>query len=68
MPHPTAAGSTVQTKYGNVNTDHMLFICSGAFHSCKPSDMMAELQVVVGVGVGRGGHATWRILPVCVTN
>jgi hypothetical protein len=39
------AGSTVQTKHGNVNTDHILFICSGAFHSCKPSDLMAELQV-----------------------
>lgn len=34
----------VSTKYGNVNTDHILFICSGAFHSCKPSDMLAELQ------------------------
>eukprot|EP00887_Chlorella_sp_A99_P004626 scaffold4.g4626.t1 len=37
-------GSVVSTKYGNVNTDHILFICSGAFHSCKPSDMLAELQ------------------------
>lgn len=36
--------SMVSTKYGNVNTDHILFICSGAFHSCKPSDMLAELQ------------------------
>ncbi len=35
----------MQTKHGNVNTDHILFICSGAFHSCKPSDLMAELQV-----------------------
>jgi ATP-dependent HslUV protease ATP-binding subunit HslU len=35
----------VQTKHGNVNTEHILFICCGAFHSCKPSDMMAELQV-----------------------
>ncbi len=34
----------MSTKYGNVNTDHILFICSGAFHSCKPSDMLAELQ------------------------
>ncbi len=38
------AGSVVSTKYGNVNTDYILFICSGAFHSCKPSDMLAELQ------------------------
>jgi hypothetical protein len=40
-----AVGSTVQTKHGNVNTDHILFICSGAFHQSKPSDMLAELQV-----------------------
>jgi ATP-dependent HslUV protease ATP-binding subunit HslU len=40
-----AAGSVVQTKYGNVSTDHVLFICSGAFHKAKPSDMLAELQV-----------------------
>jgi len=41
---PIIEGSTISTKYGNVNTDHILFIASGAFHSCKPSDMMAELQ------------------------
>lgn len=41
---PIIEGSTVSTKYGNVNTDHILFICSGAFHQCKPSDMLAELQ------------------------
>lgn len=41
---PIIEGSTVCTKYGNVNTDHILFICSGAFHACKPSDMLAELQ------------------------
>lgn len=34
----------MSTKYGNVSTDHILFICSGAFHQCKPSDMLAELQ------------------------
>ncbi len=39
-----AEGSTVSTKHGNVNTDYILFICSGAFHACKPSDMLAELQ------------------------
>ena len=38
-------GSVVSTKHGNVNTDHILFICAGAFHSVKPSDLMAELQV-----------------------
>ena len=41
---PIIEGCTVSTKHGNVNTDHILFICSGAFHSCKPSDMLAELQ------------------------
>lgn len=41
---PIIEGSTVGTKYGNVNTDHILFICSGAFHHVKPSDMLAELQ------------------------
>ncbi|GBF99764.1 ATP-dependent protease ATP-binding subunit [Raphidocelis subcapitata] len=41
---PILEGSTVSTKYGNVCTDHVLFIASGAFHSAKPSDMLAELQ------------------------
>ncbi|KAG1675865.1 hypothetical protein FOA52_001522 [Chlamydomonas sp. UWO 241] len=41
---PIIEGSTVSTKHGNVETDHILFICSGAFHACKPSDLMAELQ------------------------
>mmetsp|Transcript_1708 Transcript_1708/g.7454 ORF Transcript_1708/g.7454 Transcript_1708/m.7454 type:complete len:483 (-) Transcript_1708:2428-3876(-) len=41
---PLIEGSTVSTKYGNVNTDHILFIASGAFHQAKPSDLLAELQ------------------------
>lgn len=41
---PIIEGSVVSTKHGNVNTDYILFVCSGAFHSCKPSDMLAELQ------------------------
>ncbi|KDD76233.1 hypothetical protein H632_c306p2, partial [Helicosporidium sp. ATCC 50920] len=41
---PIIEGSVVGTKHGNVRTDHMLFIASGAFHACKPSDMLAELQ------------------------
>eukprot|EP00922_Rhytidocystis_sp_ex-Travisia-forbesii_P058036 GHVS01085863.1.p1 GENE.GHVS01085863.1~~GHVS01085863.1.p1 ORF type:complete len:840 (+),score=225.02 GHVS01085863.1:96-2615(+) len=41
---PLIEGSTVSTKYGNVRTDYMLFVASGAFHSVKPSDMLAELQ------------------------
>ncbi len=41
---PIVEGSTVQTKYGLVRTDHMLFIAAGAFHAAKPSDMIPELQ------------------------
>lgn len=41
---PIIEGSTVSTKHGSVKTDHMLFVCSGAFHSSKPSDMMPEMQ------------------------
>ena len=41
---PLIEGSTISTKYGNVNTDYILFIASGAFHSSKPSDLLAELQ------------------------
>ncbi len=41
---PIIEGSTVNTKYGVVKTDHMLFIAAGAFHVSKPSDMIPELQ------------------------
>jgi ATP-dependent HslUV protease ATP-binding subunit HslU len=41
---PVVEGSTVQTKYGMVRTDHMLFIAAGAFHVSKPSDLIPELQ------------------------
>ena len=41
---PLVEGSTVTTKYGPVKTDHILFIASGAFHICKPSDLIPELQ------------------------
>ncbi|MCF8094125.1 MAG: ATP-dependent protease ATPase subunit HslU, partial [Desulfobacteraceae bacterium] len=41
---PIVEGSTVTTKHGPVNTDHILFIASGAFHTGKPSDMIPELQ------------------------
>ena len=37
-------GSAVSTKYGIVNTDHVLFIAAGAFHYAKPSDLIPELQ------------------------
>ena len=41
---PIVEGSTVQTKYGPVKTDHILFIAAGAFHIAKPSDLLPELQ------------------------
>ncbi len=41
---PIVEGSTVQTRYGLVRTDHVLFIAAGAFHIAKPSDLIPELQ------------------------
>jgi ATP-dependent HslUV protease ATP-binding subunit HslU len=41
---PIVEGSTVQTKYGMVRTDHILFVAAGAFHVAKPSEMIPELQ------------------------
>jgi ATP-dependent HslUV protease ATP-binding subunit HslU len=41
---PIVEGSTVNSKYGPVKTDHILFIASGAFHTVKPSDLIPELQ------------------------
>ncbi len=41
---PIVEGSTVNTKYGPVKTDHILFIASGAFHTIKPADLIPELQ------------------------
>jgi len=41
---PLIEGTTVSTKYGQVKTDHILFIASGAFHVSKPSDLLPELQ------------------------
>ena len=41
---PLVEGTTVNTKYGMVKTDHILFIASGAFHLAKPSDLLPELQ------------------------
>ena len=62
---PIIEGSTVSTKHGNVSTDHVLFICSGAFHSSKPSDMLAELQGRLPIRVelkGLGADDMYRIL------
>ncbi|MEL6980779.1 MAG: AAA family ATPase, partial [Pseudomonadota bacterium] len=41
---PLVEGTTVATKHGQVKTDHILFIASGAFHVSKPSDLLPELQ------------------------
>ena len=41
---PIVEGCTVSTKYGQVKTDHVLFIAAGAFHVSKPSDLIPELQ------------------------
>lgn len=41
---PLVEGTTVSTKHGNVKTDYILFVASGAFHSVKPSDLLPELQ------------------------
>lgn len=41
---PIVEGSVVKTKYGNIKTDHILFIAAGAFHVAKPSDLIPELQ------------------------
>ncbi len=41
---PIVEGTTVNSKYGMVRTDHILFIAAGAFHVSKPSDLIPELQ------------------------
>ena len=41
---PIVEGTTVQTRYGYVRTEHILFVAAGAFHRAKPSDLMPELQ------------------------
>jgi ATP-dependent HslUV protease ATP-binding subunit HslU len=41
---PIVEGTSVQTKYGYINTDHILFVAAGAFHQTKPSELMPELQ------------------------
>jgi ATP-dependent HslUV protease ATP-binding subunit HslU len=41
---PIVEGTTVQTRYGHVSTDHILFVAAGAFHRSRPSDLMPELQ------------------------
>jgi ATP-dependent HslUV protease ATP-binding subunit HslU len=41
---PIVEGSVVNTKYGSITTDHVLFIAAGAFHVARPSDLIPELQ------------------------
>lgn len=68
---PLIEGSTISTKHGNVNTDFILFIASGAFHSSKPSDLLAELQGRLPIRVTLKGLTEadlYRILTEPVTN
>ena len=52
---PLIEGTTVSTKYGSVETNHILFIASGAFHQSKPSDLLPELQGRLPVRVRLSG-------------
>jgi ATP-dependent HslUV protease ATP-binding subunit HslU len=68
---PLIEGTTVQTKHGNVNTDFILFIASGAFHTNKPSDLLAELQGRLPIRVALKALSEadlYRILTEPVTN
>jgi ATP-dependent HslUV protease ATP-binding subunit HslU len=68
---PIIEGTTISTKHGDVNTDHILFIASGAFHTCKPSDLLAEFQGRLPIKVELDGlteHDMYRILTEPVTN
>lgn len=68
---PLIEGSTISTKHGNVNTDFILFIASGAFHASKPSDLLAELQGRLPIRVTLKGLTEddlYRILTEPVTN
>mmetsp|Transcript_22067 Transcript_22067/g.33540 ORF Transcript_22067/g.33540 Transcript_22067/m.33540 type:complete len:532 (-) Transcript_22067:130-1725(-) len=68
---PLVEGTTISTKFGNVNTDYILFIASGAFHSVKPSDMLPELQGRLPVRVELQGlteEDLYRILTEPIAN
>eukprot|EP00595_Chromulina_sp_UTEXLB2642_P003487 CAMPEP_0196763792 /NCGR_PEP_ID=MMETSP1095-20130614/4788_1 /TAXON_ID=96789 ORGANISM="Chromulina nebulosa, Strain UTEXLB2642" /NCGR_SAMPLE_ID=MMETSP1095 /ASSEMBLY_ACC=CAM_ASM_000446 /LENGTH=332 /DNA_ID=CAMNT_0042117801 /DNA_START=515 /DNA_END=1513 /DNA_ORIENTATION=+ len=68
---PLIEGTVIATKHGNVNTDFILFIASGAFHSVKPSDLLAELQGRLPIRVNLKGlteNDLYRILTEPVTN
>ena len=62
---PIVEGCVVQTKYGPVHTDHVLFIAAGAFHKVKPSDLVPELQGRLPIRVeldSLGEEELYRIL------
>lgn len=64
---PLIEGCAISTKHGDVNTDFILFIASGAFHSAKPSDLVSELQGRLPVRValkGLGEEELYRILTI----
>lgn len=68
---PLIEGSVISTKYGNVSTDYILFVASGAFHTCKPSDLLAELQGRLPIRVELKGLTEadmYRILTEPVSN
>lgn len=68
---PLIEGCTINTKYGNVNTDYILFVASGAFHAVKPSDLLPELQGRLPIRVELKGlteNDLYRILTEPVAN
>jgi ATP-dependent HslUV protease ATP-binding subunit HslU len=68
---PLIEGTTISTKYGNVNTDFILFVASGAFHAVKPSDLLPELQGRLPIRVELKGLTEddlYRILTEPVAN
>jgi ATP-dependent HslUV protease ATP-binding subunit HslU len=68
---PLIEGTSISTKYGNVNTDYILFVASGAFHAVKPSDLLPELQGRLPIRVELKGlteEDLYRILTEPVAN
>lgn len=68
---PLIEGCTISTKHGNVNTDFILFVASGAFHAVRPSDLLAELQGRMPIRVNLQGLTKddmYRILTEPETN
>jgi len=68
---PLIEGTTISTKYGNINTDYILFVASGAFHAVKPSDMLPELQGRLPIRVELNGlteEDLYKILTEPVAN